>query len=180
MKSKPNQHDAQILARALHASNLTKQEYIRVQAVLLKKKGYPLKEIVAITGKAQVTIQGWITDYHQRGLEGLRTKKREQQPHATLTHQQKGRIKELITGHKPSEYGYSGDFWSVPALQQLVKGQYQVEYETTKAYRDLLHYCGFSYQKAAFVDRRKDNQSQGHFKKRFAQKLKKGAISMWW
>lgn len=172
--------DVRVLERALHASDLTKQEYIRVQSVLLKKKGYPLKEIVAITGKAQVTIQGWITDYHQHGIEGLRTKKRETPPHATLTKSQKDRIKELITGHTPSEYGYSGDFWSVPVLQRLVKDQYHVEYETAKAYRDLLHHCGFSYQKAEFVDRRKDNQSQGHFKKRFEKKLKRGTISMWW
>jgi len=180
MKSKPNHRDARILERALHASDLTKQEYIRVQAVSLRKKGYPLKEIVAITGKAQVTIQGWITDYNQHGIDRLRTKKREKPPHVTLTNQQKDRIKKLITGHKPSEYGYSGDFWSVPVMRRLVKDQYRVEYETAKAYRDLLHYCGFSYQKAEFVDRRKDNQSQGNFKKRCEKKLKKGVISMWW
>ena len=63
-------------------------------------------------------------------------------------------------------------------MKQLVKDEYGVIYETAKAYRDLLHYCGFSYQKAEFVDRRKNNQSQGHFKKQFEKKLKKGYLDV--
>ena len=136
---------------------LTKQEYIRVQAVLLKKKVYLLKKIIDITGKSLVAIQGWITDYNKRGVDGLLTHKRAVAPCAKLANKEKDHVKQIITNHKPRELGYTGDFWSVPIVKQLVKDEYGVIYETAKAYRDLLHYCGFSYQKAEFVDRRKSN-----------------------
>ena len=168
------------LETALIHASLTKQEYIRVHAVLLKKKGYSLKEIIDITGKSLVAIQGWITDYNKRGVDGLLTQKRAVAPRAKLSNKEKDHVKQIITDHKPQELGYTGDFWSVPIVKQLVKDEYGVTYETAKAYRDLLHYCGFSYQKAEFIDRRKNNQSQGHFKKQFEKKLKKGGISMWW
>lgn len=169
-----------ILKRSLDKDGLSKQEYIRVNAVLLKKKGYTLKEIMDITDKAQVTIQNWITDYNKNGIDGLRTKEREVAPRAKLSNKQKDKIKQTITGHKPSEKGYFGDFWSVASLKRLIKDEYGVEYKSAKAYRELLHYCGFSYQKAEYIDRRKDSTAHGHFKKRFEKKLKKGVISMWW
>ena len=168
------------LETALIHASLTKQEYIRVHAVLLKKKGYSLKEIIDITGKSLVAIQVWITDYNKRGVDGLLTQKRAVAPRAKLSNKEKDHVKQIITDHKPQELGYTGDFWSVPIVKQLVKDEYGVIYETAKAYRDFLHYCGFSYQKAEFIDRRKNNQSQGHFKKQFEKKLKKGGISMWW
>lgn len=150
------------------------------QAVLLKKKGFPLKQVVEITGKSEDAIEDWMTKYNQHGLQGLKTKQRAVPPRAMLTNDKKDNLKQLITDHKPSALGLAGDFWSVPTLKQLVKDTYKVTYKNDKAYRDLLHYCGFSYQKAEYVDRRKNNQSQGHFKKRFEKKLKKGTISMWW
>ncbi len=168
------------LERGLHGSGLSKAEYIRMQSVLMKKKGFSLKEIMSVTGKAQVSIQGWITEFNQHGIDGLKTKQRSHHPRSILSVQDKERIKQMMTGRKPHEYGYSGDFWSVPVLKQLVKDKLKVEYKTAKAYRDLFAYCGYSYQKAEFVDKRKDSQSQWHFKKRFEQKLKKGGISMWW
>ncbi len=179
MKSK--QKDIRILKNALHKHNLSKQEYIRVQAVLLKKKRYSLKQVMDISGKKLVTIQGWITRYNQDGIEGLKTKEKETPSRYTLTKKQKERVKKLITGHKPEDYGLSSDFWSASTLKQLVKDKCKVEYKTVKSYRELLKYCGFSYQKAEFTDKRKDDAiSQKHFKKRFEKKLKKGVISMWW
>ncbi len=178
MKSK--QKDIKILKNALRNLDLSRQEYVRVQAVLLRKKGYRLKQITDISNKKLVTIQGWITCYNQSGIEGLKTKEKAPSRY-TLTKKQKERVKNLITGHKPEDYGLSSDFWSASTLKQLVKDKFKTEYKTVKSYRELLKYCGFSYQKAEHMDKRKgDNISQGHFKKRFEKKVKKGVISMWW
>lgn len=168
------------LTRALHDPKLAKQEYIRVHAVLLKKKGYTLNQVIDITGHPLITIQGWITAYHQHGLDGLCTKPRETSAAATLTPDKKARIKELITGHKPSEYGYSDDFWSVPMVRKLVKDQYGVEFKTVRSYQKLLKWCGFSYQKAEYIDHRKDETNPRKFKVRLRKRLKKGAFSMSW
>lgn len=178
MKSK--QKDIRILKNALRNQNLSKQEYIRVQAVLLKKKRYSLKQISDISNKKLVTIQGWITCYNQNGIEGLKTKEKETPSHYTLTKEQKDHIKKLIAEHKPKDYGLSSDFWSASTLKQLVKDKFKVEYKTVKSYRELLKYCGFSYQKAEYIDRRKNSGQTEHFKKHFEKKVKKGVISMWW
>lgn len=168
------------LTRALRDPSLTKAEYIRVHAVLLKKKGYTLNQIIDITGHPLVTVQTWITAYNQRGIVGLRTKQRETSGAAKLTPKQKTHIKTLITGHKPTDYGYSDDFWSVPMVKKLVKDQYQVEFETIRSYQKLLRFCGFSYQKAEYIDHRKDETDPKEFKVRLRKRLKKGVFSMSW
>jgi len=168
------------LGKALHGATLSKAEYIRVQAVLLKKKGYALKQIIDITEHPLVTIQTWITLYHQQGIEGLKTKQRETSAAAKLTKEQKQHLKKLMTGHKPTEYGYSDDFWSVPMIRGLVKDQYRIEFETERSYQRLLKLCGFSYQKAEYIDHRKDETDPKKFKVRLRKRLKKGAFSMSW
>jgi len=168
------------LTEALHDPSLTKQEYIRIHTVLLKKKGYSLKQVVDISGHPLVTVQGWITAYHQRGLDGLRTKQRATPPTATLTQEQKLRIKAMVHGHKPAEYGYPDDFWSPATLRQLVKTEYGVEFATTRSYQKLLRFCGLSYQKAEYIDHRKDETDPKEFKVRLRKRLKKGAVSMSW
>lgn len=168
------------LSEAIKDRTLSKQEYIRIQAVLLNKKGYALKKIVDITQKSEDAIENWITAYNKNGLKSLRTKPQTGIHNSKLTNEQKDSIKKLIINHSPSEYKYNGDFWSVPLLKQLIKDTYNVTYKTAKAYRDLFNYCGFSYQKAEYIDHRKDSGQTEHFKKRFEKKLKKGAISMWW
>lgn len=168
------------LERALDTLPLSKNEYLRVQAVLLKKRGYRLKQIIDITRKKQVSIQTWITAYNKHGIAGLLTQKRTTPTRYTLLASQKDHIKELITDHKPREYGIPHDFWSVESVRQLVKETYGVRYKSAKSYRELLKYCGFSYQKVVYQDKRKRSEDAGHFKKRFEKKLKKGVISMWW
>lgn len=177
---KTNTQAVKELTRALRDPSLTKAEYIRVHAVLLKKKGYTLNQVIDITGHPLVTIQTWITAYHQGGLAGLRTKPRETPPTAKLTKEQKTHIKELITGHKPTDYGYSDDFWSAPMMKKLVKDQYGIEFKTARSYQKLLKACGFSYQKAEYIDHRKDETDPKKFKVRLRKRLKKGAFSMSW
>jgi transposase len=175
-----NQQAIRELRGAFHDSGLSTAEHDRIHAVLLKKKGYALKQIVDITEKSEDAIQGWITSYHQRGLEGLKTKPRQTSAAAKLTKEQKTNVKKLVAGHKPAEYGYSDDFWSVPMMRKLVKDRYGVEFATVRSYQKLLRFCGFSYQKAEYIDHRKDETAPEEFKVRLRKRLKKGAFSMSW
>lgn len=168
-----------VLRKHLRDSSLSREEYIRVQSVLLRKKRKSYQEILQSTGASEASVKRWHADFNKGGIDGLRTQKRLTSPNAKLTKVQKDSIKNIITGHKPQEYGYSGDFWSVASLKQLVRDQYGVVYKTAVSYYQLFSYCGFSYQKAEYVDAKKVSED-GHFKKRFSTKLKKGGISMWW
>ncbi len=168
------------LNRALKDNSLSRAEYVRVQAVYLKRQGYPLKEIERITGKSFRAIQTWITAYNQAGIDGLRTQERQRPTNFVLTKEQKDKIKQLVADNKPQDLKLSGDFWSVPTIRQLIKNKHKVEYKTERSYQNLLRYCGFSYQKAEYIDKRKDDKSSEHFRERFRKRLKRGVITMSW
>jgi len=180
MQNKKDRQATRELKKALRDPELSKSEYVRTQAVLLKKKGYALKQIADITEHPVVTVQAWITLYHKRGVDGLRAKQRETSAAAKLNKQQKQHIKTLITGGKPSEYGYPDDFWSATMMRKLVKDQYKIEFKTERSYQKLMKFCGFSYQKAEYVDHRKDETNPKKFKVRLRKRLKKGVFSMSW
>ncbi len=57
------------LEEALSSPSLSKQEYLRVQAVLLKHRGYKRKEIALIVGKSFNALEEWITKYNKQGLD---------------------------------------------------------------------------------------------------------------
>lgn len=168
------------LEKTLRDNSLKKAEYIRVQSVLLRKKGYSRGKIVEITGKSLSSIEDWITAFNKRGIDGLRTKKRESAPNALLTREQKDKIGKIIRSKKPKEVGLNSEFWDIPSLRELVRKEFKVEYQSNESYRRLLHYGGLSYQKVEFVDRRRNEEEVSNFKKRLETRLKKGALSMWW
>lgn len=169
-----------ILTKALKQGHLTTQEYARVQAVLLKLKGYSHQEIRHITLKSRDAIKEWITNFNRQGIEGLKNQPITKPRHYVLTKQQKDKIKQLINKHNPNYFKLADEFWSVAAIKQLVKQKYQTEYKSHKAYIELLKYCGFSYQKVEFKDSREDENYKRHMKLRLKKKLKKGVLQMYW
>ena len=168
------------LRKALTSSQLTTQEHIRVQAVFLKLTGYSHKEIQAITLKSKDAIKQWITAFNQQGIQGLKNQPVTKPRHYLLTKQQKDKIKQLITQHTPQYFKLTDEFWSVAALKQLIRQKFKLEYQSRKAYIELLKYCGFSYQKVEFKDSRADDAYKGQMKLRLKKKLKKGVLRMYW
>lgn len=135
---------------------------------------------MGITAKSLSAVENWITIFNQSGLEGLMTKKRGTAPNALLTREQKDKIAEVTANNKPNGVGLTGEFWNIPRLRMLVKKKFGKEYQSDESYRRLLHFCGLSYQKVEFVDKRRDEQKAVEFKKMLQTRLKKGAMSMWW
>lgn len=168
------------LEEALSSSSLSKQEYLRVQAVLLKHRGYKRKEIALIVGKSFNALEEWITKYNKQGLDGLRTRHPKNPNSARLTYAQKDKIKEIINKFKPKDYGFLRDFWDIPTLKRLVQSEFGVEYKGISSYRRLFDYCGFSYQKVQFVDKRQNKEELDTFKKKYRMRSKTGTITMSW
>lgn len=174
------QKNIQILKKALLSSGITRQEYVRIQAVFLKLKGYTHKEIQDITQKSKDAIKEWITAFNQHGLDGLKNQLITQPRHYTLTNDQKDKIKQLITKHPPHYFQLTDEFWSVDALKKFVKKEFDLAYKSRKAYIDLLKYCDFSYQKVEFKDSRANEDYKKDMKLRLQKKLKKGVLRMYW
>lgn len=168
------------LQSALHDPLLSKAEFIRVQAVLLRKRKQKRMMIAELIGKSVSVIEDWITAYHQHGLEGLRTKKRLSQPRAKLTGTQREKLCRLLK-KKPSEAGIgTEEYWTMAAVKQMVERETGLVYKSMNSYRKLLDEAGMSYQKVEFIDKHKNQESHDGFKKQFEAKVKGGRISMWW
>lgn len=169
------------LRNALKDKRLTKQEYIRVQAVLMRKRGMKRKQIVENIGKSFDSLQEWITQYNKYGISGLYTKKTNEKNASKLKESQRKEIKEILDKQTPKSMKLSKqEYWDVVMLKKLVKSRYAVVYKSNDTYTRLFHYCGFSYQRVEFVDRRKDEKAGNNFKKRSEIRSKEGRISMWW
>lgn len=168
------------LQSALHDRNLSKAEYIRVQAVLMRKLKQKRSFIARMVGKSMSVVEDWITAYNHHGLFGLKTKKRLIPPRAKLTPTQRQHIKTLLK-KKPRDVGMGTEaYWTMTTVKQVVKRETGVAYKSINACRRLLHEAGLSYQKVAFVDKHQDQGKRDGFTKQFEAKVKGGCISMWW
>ena len=168
------------LQSALHDASLTKAEYIRVQAVLMRKLKQKRVLIARMVGKSHSVVEDWITAYHKNGLDGLRTKKRLTQPRSLLSNDQRHRLQTLLK-KQPKTLGINREkYWSMEAVKTLVKRETGVVYKGINAYRKLLRDAGLSYQKVEQIDHHQNRQSHDGFTKQFEAKVKGGRISMWW
>lgn len=180
-KSKQNLKKEQIkfLTEALK-TKLSKNEYIRIQAVLLRKRGYSHEQITDITGKSEDALKKWIANFNKKGLLGLKDQPVTKPRNYKLTREQKEQIKAILHSKKPQDLGFQGEFWSPQSLKQLIQQKFKIIYKSAETYRKLFKFCGFSYQKVKYQDSRKDEQRTAHEKLRLTKKLKKGVLKMYW
>lgn len=180
MPKKNKQTQIKTLKQTLKKEKLSKQEYIRAQAVYLNLKGLTHKQIAGITLKSTDAIEKWITLFNKQGIKSLKDKPANKARHCTLAKKQKDEIKKLITKNSPEQLGLKGEFWNPNLLKQLVKREFNTVYQVKKSYIELLKYCGFSYQKVQYKDSREDREYKEHEKLRLEKKLKKGVLRMYW
>ena len=168
------------LQSALHDQKLSKAEYIRVQAVLMRKKKISRQETAEIVGKSIHAIEDWVTAFNAKGIDGLRTVPTSRPSRAKLTPGQREKIHTFLK-KKPCDVGIGEEeYWTMRTVKQLVEKETGVVYKSVNAYCKLLNEAGMSYQKVEFVDKHKDQGKHDEFKKQFESKVKGGRISMWW
>ena len=128
----------------------------RYQAVRLYGEGYPVDEIMQITGCSRTSLMEWCRAYREDHSQGL-VDKRSGGNHAKLNKLQIEELQQTLHQYTPKERlgpkasTVDGQFWSVEDLALIVREQYGVEYQSRTSYSRLLHLCGFSYQKTEKV-----------------------------
>ena len=168
------------LQSALHDQGLSKTEFIRVQAVLLRKKKYKRKIIAEMVGKSIHAIEDWVVAYNHRGLEGLKTHIPATPNHTALSNRQREKLCTLLQ-KKPCDLKIGEEeYWTMGTVKQLVERETKVVYKSDNSYRKLLCQAGMSYQKVEFEDKHKNQANHDEFKKQFEDKVKGGSLSMWW
>ena len=128
----------------------------RYQAVRLYGECYSVDEIMQITGCSRTSLMEWCRAYREDHSQGL-VDKRAGGNRAKLSKLQIEELQQLLHQYTPKERlgprasTADGQFWSVEDLALIVREQYGVEYKSRTSYSQLLHVCGFSYQKTEKV-----------------------------
>lgn len=120
----------------------------RLQAVRLYGSGLAMPEILSLVGCGQSSVLQWAKSYRREGLSGLRSKWKGGNANK-LTPAQRDELRQRLLSDRPVELQISqGEFWTVSDLKVAVQRWYGVTYQSDDSYLNLLHACGFSYQRA--------------------------------
>lgn len=133
-------------------------ELKRLLAVRLYGSGRALADIVDIVGCGESSVRIWAMQYSREGIEAVLSHYENSSQNARkLSVEQEQDLCEKLRNYRPHEilsqeacYG-TGLFWTVEDVKTLVSKWYGVTYRDVSSYRNLLHRCGFSYQKAEQV-----------------------------
>ena len=113
-------------ARTLKLETL---EQLRRQAIRLRKKGMPYKEIGEIVGVHFTTVCKWVNAYKQKGPKSFHLNKRGRKVGTcrTLNEDQERRIQHLIRDNEPDQLKLPFALWTRIAVRQLIKQECGVE-----------------------------------------------------
>lgn len=128
----------------------------RYQAVRLYGLGYPVAQVIAITGCSRTSLLEWCRLYQSAGLQRL-VDGRVGGNRAKLTSDQRQALRANLQHYTPRQlFGAqtatpSGQFWTIPDLKRAVTHWFGVTWSSHSSYRSLFAACGFSYQRTQKV-----------------------------
>ena len=147
----------------------------RYQAVRLYGEGYHVSEIEEITGCSRSSLMEWCRAYRADPSQGL-VDKRTGGNRSKLQKLEQEELEETLHQYTPRERlgeksnSTHGQFWSVADLALLLREKYGVEYKRRTSYTELLHHCGFSYQKTEKVYKNHSQSKVADFEEELEKK----------
>lgn len=128
---------------------------LKAEAALYASMGVSVEIISSSVDRSEKTVSEWLRDWNTCRLQSVVTEHAGNQNAAKLTREQKADLKKVLES-PPSEAGISADFWDVPALEDVVKTKFEVEYESDSSYQLLMRFLGMSFKKPDPFDKRRD------------------------
>ena len=148
---------------------------MRYQAVRLYGTGYPVKEVIEITGCSRTSLMDWCRTYRTESVAGL-IDKRKGGNRDRFTEQQIAELSTRLQTYTPANlFGKTaatadGQFWTVEDLQRIVQQWYHVQYKARGSYHSLFARCGFSYQRPAKVYKSRSEAKIAEFEEQLEKK----------
>lgn len=148
----------------------------RYQAVRLYALGYPVDEIMEITGCSRTSLLEWWRKYRRGGVAAL-ADKRVGGNATKLNPTQIEELSERLHLYTPFQlFGSAaavgdGQFWSVIDLKRAVEQWYGVKYQSPTTYQRLFARCGFSYQRPGKVYKSRRDRQVIDFEENLEKKL---------
>ena len=131
---------------------------MKAEAILYASRGVDVSIIAEMVERSEKTIREWLTDWQTSRMCSVLTGHAGNQNAAKLTRAQKEDLKTVLA-LPPSRSGIDAEFWDVPALRDVVKILFDVEYESESSYQLLLRFCGLSFKLPDPFDKHRDEQA---------------------
>jgi len=116
--------------------NRTTKEYIRYQAVEMFLDGTSAGDIAEVLGLCRTTIYKWLNMYNEGGWDALAMREIPGAP-PKLTEEEWAKIKRMIIGKDPRQYGMDFGLWTRKFIQQLIYKTFKIQIGLTAIGRAL-------------------------------------------
>ena len=116
---------------------------MKAEAILYASRGVDVGIIAEMVERAERTVQEWPADWQTTRMRRVLTGHAGNQNAAKPTRDQKQELKKILA-QPPSQTGIHAEFWDVPAIRDVVKILFDVEYQSDSSYQLLLRFCGLS------------------------------------
>ena len=152
----PEEHD--VLLRWKKRSDTLVLVRLKAEAVLYASHGVDVDIIAKMVDRTGRTVREWLAGWRRTRLHSVVTGHAGNENAAKLTRTQKEQLKEVLS-LPPSQSGIQADFWDVPALRDVVKARFGVEYESDSSYQLLMRFLGMSFKLPDPFDKRRDEKA---------------------
>ena len=102
---------------------------MKAEAILYASEGVGIGIIAKMVERAERTVQEWLADWRATRMCSVLTGHAGNQNAAKLTRDQKQELKKILA-QPPSQTGIHAEFWDVPAIRDVVKILFDVEYRS--------------------------------------------------
>ena len=102
---------------------------MKTEAILYASEGVGIGIIAKMVERAERTVQEWLADWQATRMCSVLTGHAGNQDAAELTRAQKEELKAILA-RPPSRTGVRAEFWDVPAIREVVKIMFDVEYQS--------------------------------------------------
>ena len=116
---------------------------MKAEAVLYASEGVSISIIAKMVERTERTVLERLAEWRATRMCSVLTGHAGNQNAAKLTRAQKEELKAILA-QPPSRSGVHAEFWDVPAMREVVKILFDVEYQTDSSYQLLLRFCGLS------------------------------------
>ena len=131
---------------------------MKAEAILYASRGVDVSIIAEMVERSVKTIREWLAGWRDSRMCSVLTGHAGNQNAAKPTRAQKEDLKAVLA-QPPSQTGVHAEFWDVPAIRDVVKILFDVEYESDSSYQLLLRFCGLSFKLPDPFDKHRDEQA---------------------
>ncbi len=132
---------------------------MKAEAVLHASRGVDAGIIAGMVERTERTVQEWPAEWRATRMRSVLTGHAGNQNAAKLTRARREDLKAILA-RPPSQTGIHAGSWDVPAVREVVKIMFDVEYQADSSHRLLLRFCGPSLEPPGPVRRAPQRESR--------------------